>query len=108
MERRERRALTGEIKMAIDWVVESLAPYRVFIYNRRENHRGQVTGFKLCIIADTPDKAAAERDIYLGFDSDVPFDVLIYTPEEWEQITRQEASFAKKIIETGLIVYEKA
>jgi len=108
MERRERRALTGEIKAAVDWVTEALEPERVYLYNKRENHQGEVTAFKLCIIADTPDKSAAERDIYIGFDSEVPFDVLIYTPDEWEQVKNQEASFAGKIIETGMIVYEQA
>jgi hypothetical protein len=97
--------LTHEIKIVVDWVVEELHPQCIYLYNKRENHKGQVTAFKLCVIAEIDDKPAAERAIYLGIDSEVPFDILLYTPPEWEELTRRDASFAGKIIEMGMIVY---
>ncbi|HHY51830.1 MAG TPA: nucleotidyltransferase domain-containing protein, partial [Clostridiales bacterium] len=34
-----------------------------------------------------------------------PFDVLLYTPREWEQLTADASTFASRIIQEGTIVY---
>jgi hypothetical protein len=93
----------------IDGVVEQIArltaPERIYLYNQRINSRHEVTSFKLCMVVDVPDKFAAERDIYMDIDCDVPFDILIYTREEWEGLTANHTSFAYKVKETGTVVY---
>lgn len=91
-------------------VVKSIAalckPRRIYLYNQRINSRQVTTSFKLCIVADVEDKFAAERDIYREIDCDIPFDILIYTPEEWEELTANDNSFAHKISKSGTVVYD--
>jgi len=87
-------------------IVEMFAPNAIYLYNQRVGSSGHTSGFKLCVILPTQEKDRVERDIYLNIDCEVPFDVLVYTPEEWDMLQQNEASFARKIKETGLIVYE--
>ena len=87
-------------------ILEMFAPNAIYLYNQRVGSRGHTSGFKLCVILSTQEKDIVERDIYLNIDCEVPFDVLIYTPEEWDALQLNEGSFARKIKETGLILYE--
>lgn len=94
-----------EIAAVVDEIVAMLAPQWVYLYNHRTNAAGSTTGFKLCVVADMPDKAVVERRIYLEIDSEVPFDVILYTPAEWKRLCDTPDSFARKIFLTGMVVY---
>lgn len=78
---------------------------RIYLYNQRIGSGGDTTSFKLCIIAPVTDKSKAERDIYLHTDCDVPFDILFYTPEEWDSLIQNPDSFANRILRNGLVVW---
>ncbi|MDL2233051.1 hypothetical protein LJC63_05665 [Ruminococcaceae bacterium OttesenSCG-928-L11] len=89
----------------VNKIVELLGPQRIYLYNQRINSRNLISSFKLCIVTEVGDKFAAERDIYMEIDCDVPFDILIYTPAEWEDLIDSETSFARKILDSGLVLY---
>lgn len=78
---------------------------KVYLYNRRVGLKDNTTSFKICIIMDTENKAATERNIYLNIDCEIPYDVLIYTPDEWEIFTKDSSSFAYKVHENGVVIY---
>lgn len=86
-------------------VVRRLDPQLVYLYSQKKHPGGGVTGFKLCVVLDNMDKRTAEIEVYRNIDCDIPFDVLIYTMQEWKDLTVWEGSFASKIQQTGLIVY---
>ena len=92
----------------VDRIVELVQPDTVYLYNQRINARDVITAFKVCIVADVADKSAAERTIYLQIDCDIPFDILLYTPEEWQSLTQSATSFAYKIQQSGTVVYNGA
>lgn len=95
----------AEVASAVEEIVTLLAPEQIYLYNQRFSAAGATTGFKLCVVGTFVNKEAAEREIYLNIDSDVPFDVLLYTPEEWTQLCRCPDSFAHKICQTGIRIY---
>jgi hypothetical protein len=82
-----------------------LAPRTIYLYNQRISDKLATTSFKLCIIAEVEDKSAAERDVYLKIDCEIPFDILLYTPEEWETLTAIPTTFASKINASGTVIY---
>jgi hypothetical protein len=86
-------------------IVSLLAPRKIYLYNQRINDKQVITSFKLCVIAEVENKIATERSIYLEIDCDIPFDILLYTPEEWEALTAMPTSFASKIRTTGTVIY---
>lgn len=95
----------AEVACVVDKIVELVRPIRIYLYNQRFSAAGSTTGFKLCVVADFADKAEAERNIYLEIDSEVPFDVILYTPAEWRDLCDHIDSFARKIFLTGTVVY---
>ena len=96
---------TQEILAVISEIAESYGPQRIYLYNRRLGMQNNTTSFKLCVILEGEEKSRVEHDIYLNIDSDIPFDVLVYTPQEWETLTSDPTSFASRIKENGVILH---
>lgn len=59
----------------------------------------------LCVIVEVDDKRMLLTDMYLHIESDVPFDLLLYSPEEWEQCILDRTSFAYQINKEGILLY---
>lgn len=91
----ELRSVLGEIRRISG--AEKLVVYGM----KREGAGERVRDVNVCVIADTADKAALERRLYLEIESDLAFDVIIYTPAEWEALTRDPQSYASRIAEKG-------
>ena len=73
---------------------------RLVVYGvKREGER--VRDVDVCVIADTADKDALAHRLYLEIDSDISFDVLIYTPQEWSALLADPQSYASRIAEKG-------
>ncbi len=84
------------------------APEKIFLYHAKFDLHGQMTSFKICVVASAADKAALERKIYLSLDCDLPYDLVLYTPEEWEACMQNPHSFAGTIREKGVRLYDQA
>ena len=41
----------------------------------------------------------------MEIDSDLPYDVLVYTREEWDRLAEDSASYAARIRRTGRVLY---
>lgn len=98
--------LDDKIKSVCDEIVKVFKPEKVILYNVKHSLDGETRSFKICVIIDTENRLEMEKHIYLGVDSDIPFDVLVYSPEEWEQISNQKSSFASRIIKEGTYIHE--
>lgn len=96
---------TPEVAAVVEEIARRFQPERIYLYNHKRNPKGDTLSFKLCVISNFGDKAAAERNIYLDIDCEVPFDVILYTPGEWESLCGKKDSFARKIDLTGMVVY---
>ncbi|MCL2579117.1 MAG: hypothetical protein FWE32_03705 [Oscillospiraceae bacterium] len=95
----------AQIKTVTEAVKTILSPKQIYLYNHKLDNRGKFTSFKLCVIGDFSDKAKAERTLYWEIDSEIPFDVVLYTPGEWKDLSEITAAFASHIKETGMVLY---
>lgn len=59
----------------------------------------------LCIIKDTNDKRKLLADIYTNVNICIPFDIVLYTVEEWNKCINDKSSFAYIINNTGVKIY---
>lgn len=59
----------------------------------------------LCVIKDTSDKRKLLTQMYVGIDSSIPFDLVLYTTEEWNKCADDKNSFAYIIKNTGVKIY---
>lgn len=59
----------------------------------------------LCIVMDTMHKRELLTNMYIDIESNIPFDLVLYTIEEWENCINDKSSFAYSIINTGVKIY---
>ena len=104
------RAMTANpyVQELADRIAALCSPEKIYIFSMKYDLRQRVTSFKLCVVADTPEKRRLEQDIYLRLDCPLPYDVVIYTAEEWAEFSADEDTFAHSIAEKGVLVYDKA
>lgn len=93
------------IQKAIEEISGISSVHTVILFSHRVNLSGETTAFKLCLIADTGDKQSLSRTIYRQVDCDIPYNLVVYTPAEWQEAIGHESSFASKIKRTGRVVY---
>jgi hypothetical protein len=97
--------LDENIKNVCDEIVRNFSPDKVILYNVKRSVGGEIRGFKICVIVETADRLDTEKHIYLDVDSELPFDVLVYTPAEWAKLLSEKNSFACRIIKEGTYVH---
>ena len=93
------------VKEVCDRIYQEFLPLKVILFNVKRSGSGRIRGFKVCIVAETAKKELLEKRIYLDIDCEIPFDVLVYTPTEWAELTKQKNSFANRIMQEGTCVY---
>lgn len=98
VEMKDISALCGQI-------VEMLHPEKVILFSRKIHLNGETSSFKLCVVADVADEREAQKQIYIGLDCDIPYDVVVYRPERFEELRENEGSFAQQIDRTGRVLY---
>ena len=80
------------IEQTVNRIVELFHPSRVI---------------KLCIVGDIPDKRRMLTRIFDEVDSDIPYDVLLYTDEQFRELTKDDGAFASHVNQKGRVRYEK-
>ena len=55
----------------------------------------------ICVILETNDKRRTVREILTDIDYEVDLDVVVYTPEEWQEYKDDKATFVNIINRTG-------
>ena len=96
---------------AVEHIVRQIVPIAnpklIILYGCKRSLSGAVNDADLCIVASIGNKSELEREIYLSVHSDISFDIILYTPEEWETLTADTQSFAHRILEKGIQAYER-
>ena len=98
----EKTALLDALR---DGIVRLCAPCRIYVFNQKSSPSGEVTAVKLCVIVPGGDPRETESRLYVQLESDLPFDLLVYTQEEWHRLLQTRLSFARHIRETGRLLY---
>lgn len=81
-------------------------PSEIILFHKKISNLGKIIGFKVCLIMEVEDKFEVEKNIYRHIDSEVPFDVIIYTCDEWNELKLKKHSFANNILERGYFFNE--
>ncbi len=83
-------------------------PFMIFLVSKKNNTKGELTGFKLCIvIPDGIDPSLTERKLLLGIDCPVPCDFIVYNLEDWDEHCVDDCSFAYRVENGGEKLYVK-
>jgi predicted nucleotidyltransferase len=96
-----------EHEVVIEKLCTIAKPKKLILYGSKiDVATGDVKDIDVCLVVETENKAELERELYLAIDSDVSFDIIIYTPSEWEVLITDAQSFAHRILEKGTVIYE--
>ncbi len=71
---------------------------------KRNEKNNSVTDVDICVVCEYGDKNAWLKKAYLEIESKVPYDIFLYTPSEWDEMTKQSESFASRIVRKGCVV----
>ena len=96
---------TKEAQKVIDEIVALASPEKIIIFSQKKSMEDHLTSFKLCIVAETDSKDELRRQVYVEVASDIPYDVVIYTPGEWQEFSVVADSFAHQINSGGRVIY---
>ncbi len=94
------------IQEVLDQIIATAKPDFVFMYNCKYELTGDLRSFKLCVVCDFEDKRSLLRDIF-DVDCDIPFDILLYTREQFRQLRDDTAAFANRVCTKGKMLYGK-
>lgn len=97
--------LNDNIRSVCDEIVKNFSPEKIILYNVKRSVSGEIRAFKICVVIDTSNRIDVEKHIYLDVDSDIPFDVLVYTPAEWGELQNEKSSFASRIDKEGTYIH---
>lgn len=83
-------------------IIEKHAPDKVLLFgSRAKGALRKGSDIDLCIVKDTEDVRGFKRDVQLSLDTDIPVDLVVYTPAAWAELTRDSSSFAYQIHARG-------
>lgn len=94
--------MLGRLK---DDIVRACAPAKVILFSEKFKPSGVLSSVKLCVIIDDGDAIKVEHRLYVEVESELPFDVLVYTKEQWNRLLENNLSFAASIENTGRVLY---
>ena len=86
-------------------IVQLVQPQTIILFSYKQDINNHLTSFKLCVILNTDNKKEVERKLYLNLECSIPFDVIVYTTEEWERALTIDFSFAQTVQEKGMVLY---
>ena len=96
----------NEIKRITEQLVNRYAPERLLLFgSQAKNNARPNSDIDLCVITKTEDKHKLLTDMYINVKSEKPFDLLLYTPDEWEVFKNDDLSFAYIINTEGVVLY---
>ena len=95
-----------DIDSLLKEIKEMVRPAKVILFHRKVENEGKTLSFKICIITQNKNKFDLEKEVYKNIDSDIPFDIIVYTSSEWERLKLNDDSFASKILSRGFFIDE--
>lgn len=102
--------LAKEITFICDEIKRLFDVEKIIVFSiKRCEKNNCVTDLDVCVVSSVvpEDRNAWLKKAYLEIDSEIPFDLFLYTPEDWESLTQDDSSFASRIARKGCVVFEK-
>nr|WP_307992061.1 nucleotidyltransferase domain-containing protein [uncultured Niameybacter sp.] len=65
----------------------------------------ETSDIDLCVVQDTDNKRKLLTDMYVEIESEIPFDIVLYTNQEWNECIKDTSAFAYQINNTGVTIY---
>jgi predicted nucleotidyltransferase len=95
-----------KIKKITQQFIDRYNPDKLLLFgSQAKNTTKPNSDIDLCVIIKVDDKHMLLTDMYLHIESNMPFDIVLYSPGEWEQCVTDPTSFAYHISKEGILLY---
>jgi predicted nucleotidyltransferase len=106
---RVRREIRQELSDWVPRIVAEMRPERVILFgSAARGEASEASDIDLTVIAETElsffDRIGRVLRLYRG---DREINVLVYTPDEWQQMLAEGRRFIKRIADEGRVLYER-
>ena len=102
--------ITKEIKEILNDIISLVSPKKVYVYGAKytvNNSRVKSVDFCVIINDDKIDTGEVEKKLYLGIDSDLLFNVLVFKESDFNELLSDSFTFASRIMAKGYLAYEQ-
>jgi len=87
-------------------IIDICSPYEIILFGSLAKKMIKSSSdIDICIIVDVEDKRKLTQKLFSEINADIPFDIVIYTIEEWHKWREEKTSFLYKIYKEGEVVY---
>lgn len=87
-------------------IISNFAPEKIYLFG--SGAKGVIrksSDIDLCIIKDVAKPRQLKIDLQLNLNSEIPFDIIVYTPDSWVKNSGDMTSFAYQIMTKGVKLY---
>jgi len=97
-----------ELKKAIVSSYKKINPVKIILFGSWcRDEEDKYSDVDIIVIYETKKRFLDRlKELYLMWDIPVAFDILAYTPVEFEEMLKEKNSFIKKINKEGEVIYE--
>ena len=99
-----------EIEKIKEQIINKYKPDKIILFGSCALNKQQEYSDIDIFIIKSSDKRFIDRtyELLCMLDYDVPLDVVIYTPTEFEEALKDSSTFANEIANKGVVLYERA
>jgi predicted nucleotidyltransferase len=107
---RWRNRLQAELDRYLSLLLEHASPEKVILFGSLAQDEVQAwSDIDLVVVRPTEDRFLDRtKEMLRLLKPRVGLDVLVYTPEEFEQLCRERAFFQQEIVQKGRVLYEQS
>ena len=100
--------MSEDIKNICKQIVDHADPVGVILYGAKYTPSGKdLKEASFCVIVMENEKEA-EMKMYRSLDTELPFNLLVYSEKVWTGLKNDPTSYAHSIISKGVLLYGKA
>jgi uncharacterized protein len=105
-----RAQLAAELDRFVPIIVERLHPAMILIFGSfASGHVGEWSDLDLVVVAEsTLPFYQRLSEVFKAVRPRVGLDVLVYTPDEWENLKQTRRFVREEIVKKGTVIYERA
>ncbi len=97
--------MKNPISEVVNQITKLVEVEKIILFSKKTDLNGEVSSFKICVITYGNDVHEYEKAIYIDVESDIPFDIIVYSSESWKKYLSEESSFCNKVNSTGSVIY---
>ena len=89
------------IRISIEHNVQAI----ILFGSRAKGTEREESDIDICVIANTENKRRLAATLSAEIESELPIDIIVYTPNDWANCIADKTSFASKILREGRVIY---